>query len=130
MNTQKSHEEEKVVEKFIEYYNSFQVDEMGELFTDDCLFQNISNTSRSVECRGKEDFLKLATQSALLFKERKQTITNWSIGDHKIAVELDYQAILAHDMPNGLKRGETLELKGISIYEFESGKIKRLIDFS
>lgn len=122
--------EKKIVESFIQFYNSFQIDEMADLFTDDCLFQNISNSAGSFECRGKEEFLKLATQSALLFTERKQVITNWVIAPHKIAVELNYVATLAHDLPNGLKKGERLELKGVSIYEFESGKIKRLVDFS
>lgn len=130
MNKPDSSVEKNTVESFIKFYNAFQIDEMGDLLTDDCLFQNISNSSGSIECRGKEEFLKLATQSALLFKERKQTITNWVIGENKIAVELDYAATLAHDLPKGLKKGERLQLKCVSIYEFESGKIKRLVDFS
>jgi len=130
MDVEKGNLEKRIVENFIEFYNSFQIDEMGDLFAEDCLFQNISNSSGSIECKGKEEFLKLATKSALLFKERKQVITNWIIGDHKIAVEIEYQAILAHDIPSGLKRGEKLELKGVSIYEFEMGKIRRLVDFS
>lgn len=122
--------ERKIVESYIHFYNSFQIDEMADLFTEDCLFQNISNASGSIECRGKEELLKLATKSALLFKERKLVVTNWVIGENKIAVEIDYIATLAHDLPNGLKQGERLELKGVSIYEFEAGKIKRLADFS
>lgn len=122
--------EQQIVENFIQRYNAFQIDEMGELFTEDCLFQNISNSAGSFECRGKDEFLKLATQSALLFTERQQKITNWVIAPHKIAVEIRYVAKLAHDLPNGLKKGEILELKGVSIYEFETGKIKRLVDFS
>lgn len=122
--------EQSVVESYISFYNSFQIDEMGDLFTEDCLFQNISNASGSIECRGKEELLKLATQSALLFKERKQTVTNWVIGKNKIAVEIDYEAIVAHDLPNGLNKGAQLQLKGVSIYEFENGKINRLVDFS
>ncbi len=124
------HAEQKIVESYINFYNTFQIDEMADLFTEDWLFQNISNSSGSIECRGKEELLKLATQSALLFKERKQIITNWVIGEHKIAVEIDYIATLAHDLPNGLKKGDRLELKGVCIYEFEAGKIKRLADFS
>ena len=130
MNQSDSFVEQKIVESYIKFYNSFQIDEMADLFTDDCLFQNISNASSSIECRGKEEFLKLATQSALLFTERKQSITNWIIAKNKIAVEIEYVATLAHDLPNGRKRGERLQLKGVSIYEFESGKIKRLVDFS
>lgn len=130
MSQPESLAEQTIVESYISFYNSFQIDEMADLFSQDCLFQNISNASGSIECRGKEELLKLATQSALLFKERKQTVTNWVIGKNKIAVEIDYQATLAHDLPQGLKKGEQLQLKGVCIYEFENGKIKRLVDFS
>lgn len=130
MSQPESASEQIIVESYINYYNTFQIDEMADLFTEDCIFQNISNASGSIECRGKEELLKLATQSALLFKERKQSISNWVIGKNKIAVEIDYIATLAHDLPNGLKKGERLELKGVCIYEFEAGKIKRLVDFS
>lgn len=124
--------EQGIVESYINYYNTFQIDEMADLFTQDCLFQNISNAnaSGSIVCHGKEELLKLATQSALLFKERKVTVTNWVIGKNKIAVEIDYDATVAHDLPNGLKKGARLLLKGVSIYEFENSKIKRLVDFS
>ncbi len=57
-------------------------------------------------------------------------MTNWIIGKNKIAVEIDYEATLAQDLPSGAKKGTRLKLKGISIFEFQSGKIKRLIDFS
>lgn len=130
MNHPDSLDEQKIVESFIKFYNAFQIDDMGDLLTENCLFQNISNAAGSIECRGKEEFLKLATKSALLFTERKQTVTNWIIGMNKIAIEIDYDAILAHDLANGLKKGERLQLKGVSIFEFEEKKIKRLVDFS
>lgn len=122
--------EKEIVERFIQFYNAFQIDDMADLLAEDCIFQNVSNSAGSFECRGKEEFLKLATQSALMFKERKQKVANWVISSLKIAVEIDYSAIIAHDLPNGLKQGERLQLKGVSIYEFENGKIKRLVDFS
>jgi steroid delta-isomerase-like uncharacterized protein len=122
--------ERALVERFVELYNSFKIDEMVDLFTEDCLFQNISNSSGITECRGQEDLRKLAQQSATIFSSRKQTVTNWVIGDNQVAVEIDYVATLTQDLPNGLKKGTTLNLKGVSIYEFESGKIKRLVDFS
>lgn len=38
-------ENRNLVETFISLYNSFQIDKMLELFTDDCILQNIGNTS-------------------------------------------------------------------------------------
>ncbi len=120
----------KLIEQFIEYYNSFEIEQMIDLFTEDCIFENISNSSGSILCHGKPELQEIASKACALFKERKQTITNWVISKDKVAVEIDYIAILAIDLPNGLKAGDSLRLKGVSIYEFEDGKIKRLVDFS
>lgn len=121
---------QQIVEEFIEYYNAFDIDNMLLLFAEDCIFENISNSSGSISCYGKQELCQIATQALDLFKTRKQTVTNWVLGINKIAVEIIYEATLATDMPNGLKAGDLLNLKGVSVYEFEEGKIKRLVDFS
>jgi hypothetical protein len=41
------------------------------------------------------------------------------------------EAKLAKDLPNGIKKGQELRLKGKSIFEFsKDGKIKKLVDVS
>lgn len=117
-----SHELKQIVEAFIGYYNALDIENMLHLFTENCTFENVSNSSESISCYGKEELHKIASQALPLFKNRKQTITNWVIGNDKIAVEIDYIATLA--------TGSQLTLKGVSIYEFEGEKIKRLVDFS
>lgn len=44
--------------------------------------------------------------------------------------EIDYSATLATDLPNGLKKGHKIELKGKSIFKFLDNKIIELIDIS
>lgn len=119
-----------IVERYIKFYNAFQISEMVELFTDDCIFQNVSNSSGIITTVGKDELQKLAKQNLALFSKKEQIVTNWVIGENKIAVEIDFTAELACDFPNGMKKGDTLQLKGVSIYEFKSDKIKRLVDFS
>lgn len=123
---------EKIVRTFIKHYNSFDVDKMCDLFTDDCIFENVNNSTGTIKCSGKNELKNMALQASNYFKTRKQTITNLILDKdkNKIAVEIDYEAILACDFPNGSKKGDLLRLKGISIYEFEGNKIKRLVDFS
>lgn len=119
-----------IVLEFIKHYNSFDIDLMIDLFIDDCIFENISNSMGFVECHGKKEIRDIASHARKLFKNRKQTVNNWVIGKDKVAIEIDFEGTLAVDLPNGLKAGNALKLKGVSIYEFEKGKIKRLVDFS
>lgn len=46
------------------------------------------------------------------------------------AVEIDYQATLAQDLPNGRKAGEQLTLRGVSVFESQDGRIMRISDYS
>ena len=48
----------------------------------------------------------------------------------KVIIEIVYQAILAVDLPNGMKAGEGLSLNGKSIFSFVDDKIAIIIDES
>ncbi|HAS8484195.1 TPA: nuclear transport factor 2 family protein, partial [Vibrio vulnificus] len=45
-------------------------------------------------------------------------------------VNIDYTGTLAIDLPNGLKSGQVLELKGQTYFEFQNGKISHIKDVS
>lgn len=120
----------KIVIEYIECYNSFEIENMVNLFSQDCSFENISNSSKSIKCDGKSALYEMASSTKKIFKERKQTVANWIISENKIAVEIDYVAFLSDPLPDGSKGGGSVHLKGVSIFEFENNKIKRLCDFS
>jgi hypothetical protein len=47
-----------------------------------------------------------------------------------VTVENDYEGVLKAGIPNGPKAGETLKLKGKSVFRFRDGSIDSLADFS
>jgi hypothetical protein len=79
---------------------------------------------------GLTEFKKQAEAAVSYFSQRKQTIEAWKFMNSKVVIEIDYQAILAIDLPNGMKTGDTLALKGVSEFEFENGKIISITDKS
>lgn len=119
----------KIVELYIQHYNNFEIDTMLELFTEDCVFENISNSSGAISVKGKEELKKLAIKSASFFSYRQQIVRNWVISDTKIAIEVDYYAVAASDF-GIVKAGGIIQLKGVSIFEFVDDKIKRVADYS
>ena len=58
------------------------------------------------------------------------TVTKFKADEDGVSVELDYVGVLATDLPNGKKAGETLRLTGRSHFVFRDGKIVRLTDYS
>jgi hypothetical protein len=119
-----------VIENYIKSYNEFYSTGMTRDLTNDVVFENVSNGKVDLRTEGIEEFAKQAESSKQFFKQRKQTIESWEFNDSKVVITIAYKAVLAVDLPNGLKAGDTLELKGKSEFEFENQKIKKIIDIS
>jgi len=119
-----------VIDAYVAAYNSFDVPGMVKLLHKDILFRNISNGEVDMETTGIQKFRELAEKSTKLFSSRSQTILDCSTIDGKIEVIIDYEGILAIDLPNGLKTGEKMQLRGKSVFKIEEGKITLIEDYS
>ncbi|MBP1681456.1 MAG: hypothetical protein H6Q35_1795 [Proteobacteria bacterium] len=117
-----------LIERYIEAYNAFDIDTMISTLHPNITFQNISNGEVNAETHGIEAFRTLAEQSKGLFTSRKQTITHIETNEDQTRIDVAFEAILAIDLPNGLKAGETLKLQGRSEFTFCDGKIISIID--
>ncbi|MNJ05657.1 hypothetical protein D3C73_1671250 [compost metagenome] len=52
------------------------------------------------------------------------------VNGDKAEVEINYEGKLAADLPNGLKAGDTIELKGKTIFLVRDQKIAVIEDYS
>jgi hypothetical protein len=121
---------EDIIRKYIEAYNRFNIDEMLTLVHPDITFRNISHGETNVHTHGKPEFEALARKSAASFTVRSQSLRSLQIIDDKAIAEIDFLALLARDLPHGLKAGEKLELKGTSEFLFKDGLIWSVTDES
>ncbi|WP_242928257.1 nuclear transport factor 2 family protein [Pontibacter vulgaris] len=119
-----------IIEDYIYAYNIFNVEDMLANMAPDIEFESITNGEVTLEIKGIENFRSQAEAATNYFTKRKQTITSLSIRGNTAEAVIDYEAKLAIDLPNGLKAGDKLELKGKSVFTFEDGKIMRLQDYS
>ena len=119
-----------LIERFVRAYNSFDVDGMLALMHPECSFQNISGGEVTASATGVREFCELAEESKALFSSRSQKITAYEFEQEAVTVDIDYQGVLRVDLPNGPKAGQTLKLKGKSIFTFRDGLIYELIDQS
>lgn len=119
-----------IIENYIQSYNEFDIKGMIKNLDQNVVFENISNGKVDLRKEGIIAFEEQAESAKQYFKERKQTIESWNFNDQKVTIKIDYKATLAIDLPNGLKEGDTLELKGQSEFEFDDLKIKSIRDKS
>ena len=123
-------EKRTVIERYLNAYNSFDIDGMMSTIHPEIEFKNISGGEVNSTASGTVEFKKLAEQSKSLFSSRKQTIINFSAKDDQAFIDVDYEGTLSSDLPNGMKAGETLRLNGRSEFTFRDGKIYRITDIS
>ncbi len=125
-----SREKRELVSQYVSAYNAFDVDGMMATLHPDIVFENVSEGAVNASARGADAFRRLAEQSAALFASRRQTVTHFEDTADGVRIEVDYHAVLAADLPNGLKAGETIQLEGQSAFAFADGLIARLTDYS
>lgn len=121
---------EKVIKNYINGYNNFDIDKMFADFDESIIFENIQNGEVNMALSGILALKEQAEQAKNYFSSRQQTIKKFVHNDDETEIEIDYSAVLAMDFPNGLKKGEKLNLKGKSIFKFSANKVVKLTDVS
>jgi ketosteroid isomerase-like protein len=121
---------QKIIENYIDAYNSFDIDRMLSHMHDDIKFENISNGEINLTTNGIAELRNQAEQAKGLFKERKQKITDIKFNEDQVEVKIDYRGILAVDFSDELKAGDIIELKGSSVFRFKDNKVVELKDIS
>lgn len=118
----------KIIENYVKSYNRFDVNGMCENLGDNIIFENISNGNTDMRIDGIENFKEQAKISKEYFTNRNQTIKKWNFNNEIVTIEIDYEATVAMDLPNGLKKGDALKLKGVTEFIFKNNKIFSLKD--
>lgn len=117
-----------VIAAYIEAYNRKDVDAMLACLADDVAFQNFTEGKLTAEAKDKKAFGKMAQFGAQAFSVRKQTVTNTITVSDTTLAEIDYEATVAADLPNGWKSGQELSLRGASLFQVRDGKIVTIVD--
>jgi hypothetical protein len=122
---------ELVILNYIKAYNAFDVPGMVKDMDPSLLFENISNGHVNMSLQGIESFKNQAEQALDYFSSRNQDILSIRHENEQSIVEIAYEAKLAMDFPNGLKKGNKIQFKGQSIFRFtDNDRIIHLTDIS
>ncbi|TSD64813.1 nuclear transport factor 2 family protein [Inquilinus sp. KBS0705] len=121
---------EQIVREYIEAYNNFDIDGMLINLGPLVKFENIAGGKVNMTLLGLPEFKAQAEQAKNLFSTRKQTITALHYNAQQVEVDIDYYGVLAVDLPNGMKKGDELNLTGKSVFVFEGETITAITDIS
>ncbi|MEL6324711.1 MAG: nuclear transport factor 2 family protein [Pseudomonadota bacterium] len=119
-----------IVSRYIAFYNERNIDGMLDCVTDDVIFENISNTGQSMRLEGREAMGDVARLSGNAFSYRRQTVVSFIETGDRAAAEITFEGKAAVDLPNGVKAGEMVSIRGASFFELRGGKLSRIADYS
>ncbi len=119
-----------LVERYVDRYNSEDIDAMLDCVSDDVVFENISNTGQSIQLKGRDAMRQVAEASASAFKYRRQKIVSLMVNESSAAAEVSFNGIAAVNLPTGIRAGQSVDMRGATFFEFRDGKIARIADYS
>ena len=119
---------QRVVDSYIQAYNALDVDGMIACLHPEVRFVNHGKEGVNLETRGLDEFRAAAEQACGIFSSRRMTPLGYHFGIDVTSLLVDFQGVLAVDLPGGPVSGETLELRGESIFTFRDDQIVEIVD--
>jgi hypothetical protein len=119
-----------LVDRYIDAYNRMNIAEMLLTVHPEVEFKNISGGIVSASANGVAELKALAEQSLSLFSERHQDILSFESNKTQAVASIGFRAVVAKDLPNGLRKGQVLNMPGRSEFEFRDGAISKITDIS
>ncbi len=118
------------IEAYVDAYNRFDVDGMLSTLHKAVRFENVVGGDVTLSTAGIDEFREVAEGAKQAFEQRQQTVLYIAFDDTAATAQIDYEGVLAVDLSDDLKAGDTIRLQGKSVYCFADGKIIYLADYS
>ncbi len=125
-----SNRQKEIIERYIEAYNSFDVEAMLQFVHPDVLFKNVAGGEVNATATGIHEFRKLSERAKPFYSARCEQIAGFESAGDTVTVDISFEGVLAVDLPTGMKAGDVQKLRGRSVYEFLDAKIYRITDYS
>lgn len=123
-------EKRALIDRYLAAYNTFDIDGMLAEIHPAIEFRNITDGEVNAAASGIDEFRRLAEQSNSLFASRAQTLQSFAAAGDAASIAVEFVAVLAADLPNGMRKGATIRLAGRTEFEFRDGRICRITDSS
>jgi|GEM_PF-4966598 archaellin len=125
---------EEIKKKVLKYLNSFSNSDTQALYSlldRDVVFKNIVNNETATETKGIENFINIFKESDSLFESKKKTMITIAVEENLAAVEIFFDGILASDLSESAKKGDSVRIEEFTEFEFsDKGFITSVTDYS
>jgi steroid delta-isomerase-like uncharacterized protein len=119
-----------LVRRYVERYNSNDVDGMLECCADDVVFETVSNPGGSIRLSGKDEMREVIEATTRAFRERRHEVVTILVDGQRAAAETVFSGVAAAELGQHVRPGEHVSIRGATMFELRDNKLSRICDYS
>lgn len=119
-----------LVRRYVDRYNSNDVDGMLDCCADDVVFETITNPGGSIRLNGKDEMREVIEATTRAFRERRHEVISILVDGQKAAAETVFSGVAAAELGNHVRPGEHISIRGATMFETRGDKLSRICDYS
>lgn len=119
-----------LVRRYVERYNSNDVDGMLECCADDVVFETITNPGGSIRLSGKDEMREVIEATTRAFRERRHEVVTILVDGQRAAAETVFSGVAAAELGQHVRPGEHVSIRGATMFELRDNKLSRICDYS
>jgi steroid delta-isomerase-like uncharacterized protein len=119
-----------LVKRYVERYNSNDVDGMLDCCSDDVVFETITNPGGSIRLNGKDEMREIIEATTRAFRERRHELVGIIVDGQRAAAETVFSGVAAAELGQSVRPGEHVSIRGATMFEVRDNRLARICDYS
>jgi len=119
-----------LVRRYVERYNSNDVEGMLECCADDVVFETVTNPGGSIRLNGKDEMREVIEATTRAFRERRHEVIAMIVDGQRAAAETIFSGVAAAELGQAVRTGEHVSIRGATIFELRNNRLARICDYS
>ena len=119
-----------LVRRYVERYNSNDVEGMLDCCSDDVVFETITNPGGSIRLNGKNEMREIIEATTRAFLERRHELVGIIVDGQRAAAETVFSGVAAAELGQSVRQGEHISIRGATIFELRDNRLARICDYS
>jgi steroid delta-isomerase-like uncharacterized protein len=119
-----------LVRRYVDRYNSNDVDGMLDCCVDDVIFETITNPGGMIRLNGKVEMREIIEATTKAFRERRHELVSILVDGEKAAAETVFSGVAATELGHHVRPGEHISIRGATMFELRDNKLSRICDYS
>ncbi len=119
-----------LVRRYVDRYNSNDVEGMLECCSDSVVFETVTNPGGSIKLNGKEEMREVLVATTRAFRERRHQLVGIIVDGNRAAAETIFSGVAAAELGDHVRSGDHISIRGATIFETRDGRLERICDYS